>query len=72
MLKIYVSNNGDRQEVTVPPDTTIAQVFAKAGIAMGNAIPWLNDEPVGANQTLKELGVVGEAYLMAVSNKNNG
>jgi len=73
MVKVKVSNNVDRAEVIVAPETTIEEVFAQAGIAMGSAIPYLNGVPVNGqtHRALKEFDIGDVVTLMAVVNKDN-
>jgi len=73
MIKVNVSNNVERKQVIVSPDTTIDQVIEEAGIAMGSARPYLDGDSVygKTHMTLKELGAGSVAFLTAVANKDN-
>jgi len=73
MYKVIVSNNVERKQVIVPPDTTIDKVIEESGIAMGSARPYLDGVSVHGktHMTLRELGAGETAYLTAVANKDN-
>jgi len=73
MIKVTVSNNVERKQVIVSPDTTIDQVIEESSIAMGSARPYLDGVPVHdkTHMTLRELGSGETAYLTAIANKDN-
>jgi len=73
MIKVKISNNVERKELIVSPDTTIDEVIEQSGLSMGSARPYLDGVPVHdrTHMTLKELGAKETAYLTAVANKDN-
>jgi len=73
MIKVTISNNVERKQVIVSPDTTIDKVIEESGIAMGSARPYLDGVPVHdkTHMTLRELGAGETAYLTAIANKDN-